>query len=140
MEKITSYYQGDGLVEAHIGKHRLVVDKPRYEGGYDRGPTPIELFISSLGTCVAMVISTYCEEHNIDATDLEVEIRYDTDQQQTQITYIAVNIEIPYGDIQNREQAIARVAKHCSVHKTIQTLDNIEFSILGKREIISNIW
>ena len=123
-----------------MGKHRLTIDKPRYDGGHDRGPTPIELFISSLGTCVAMVISTYCEEHNIDATDLEVEIRYDTDARQTQITDIAVNIEIPYGDIQDREQAIARVAKLCSVHKTIQTLDKINFSILGKKEIVSNIW
>lgn len=140
MEKIKSYYKGNGLVETQIGKHRLMIDKPRYAGGNDRGPTPIELFISSLGTCVNMVISTYCEEHNIDARDLEVEIRYDTDEQQEHITYVAVDIEIPYGEIQNREQAIARVAKHCSVHKTIQTLNNIDFSILGKKEIISNIW
>jgi putative redox protein len=140
MKKIMSYYKSDGLVEAHIGKHRLIIDKSRELGGHDRGPTPIELFIASLGTCVNMVISTYCEEHNIDATDLEVEIRYDTDERQTQITCVTVDIEIPYGDIENREQAIARVAKHCSVHKTIQTLENIEFSILGKKEIASNIW
>ncbi len=140
MHRISSFYKGDGMVEAHIGKHRLTIDKPRYVGGHDRGPTPIELFISSLGTCVNMVISTYCEEHNIDPTDLEVEIRYETDNEQEHITYVGVDIEIPYGEIENREQAIARVAQHCSVHKTIQTLHNIEFSILGKKEIISNIW
>lgn len=140
MAKILSYYRGDGIVEAQIGKHRLMIDKPRYIGGHDRGPTPIELFISSLSTCVAMVISTYCEEHNIDATDLEVEIRYDTDEEQANITCLQVNIEIPYGEIDNREKAIERVAKHCAVHKTIQNIKSIEFSILGKKEIVSHIW
>lgn len=140
MAKIMSYYKGDGLVEAHIGKHRLKIDRPRYVGGQDRGPTPIELFISSLGTCVAMVISTYCEEHGIDATDLQVEIQYETDADQANMTSIAVDIEIPNGDIENREKAIERVAKHCSVHKTIQKLDSVEFTILGKKEIVSNVW
>jgi len=140
MAKIFSYYKGDGIVEARIGKHRLTVDKPTGYGGNDRGPTPIELFVSSLGTCVAMVISTYCEEHHIDAHDLQVEINYETDDYQTRITEVSVDIELPYGEIQDRENAIARVAKHCAVHKTIQTLDNIEFTILGKKEIVSNIW
>jgi len=140
MAKILSYYKGDGLVEAQIGKHRLTIDKPRFSGGRDRGPTPIELFISSLGTCVAMVISTYCEEHGIDATDLQVEIQYETDADQTNMTNIGVDIEIPNGVIDNREKAIERVAKHCSVHKTIQNLDNIEFTIMGRKEIVSNVW
>ena len=140
MEKITSYYQGNGLVEAHIGKHRITIDKPRQMGGHDHGPTPIELLFTSLATCVNMVISAYCENHDIDAKGIQVDIRYETDDMQTKVTEVKVNIEIPRGDIQDREEAIAQVAKLCSVHKTIQTLDNIEFSILGRKEIISNIW
>jgi len=140
MAKIMSYYKGDGMVEAQIGKHRLTVDKPRFVGGHDRGPTPIELFVSSLGTCVTMVISTYCEEHGIDATDMRVEIRYETDADQANLTCLVVDIEIPNGDIDNREKAIERVAKHCSVHRSIGSVDRIDFSILGKKEIVSNIW
>lgn len=140
MAKIISKYQGNGLVEAQIGKHRITVDKSYQTGGKDRGPSPVELFVSSLGTCVTMVISTYCEEHNIDASDLMVEIHYETDELQSRITCVTVNIELPFGNIQDREQALARVAKLCGIHKTIQTLGNIEFTILGKKEIISNIW
>lgn len=140
MAKVINHYQGDGLIESHMGKHRVIVDKSYEAGGHDRGPTPVELFIASLGSCVTMVISTYCEEHHIDTTDLRVEMRYETDSSQTRITCVTVDIELPYGEIQYREQALARVAKLCGIHKTIQSLGNIEFTILGKKEIISNIW
>ena len=140
MAKIINHYRGDGLVETQMGKHRLAVDKSYESGGNDRGPAPVELFIASLGSCVTMVISNYCEDHNIDATDLQVEIHYETDLEQAHITGAMVDIELPHGEIQHREQALERVAKLCGIHKTIQTLGNIEFSILGKKEIISHIW
>ena len=36
-----------------IRGHRIVVDQPVEDGGGDAGPTPTELFVASLASCVA---------------------------------------------------------------------------------------
>jgi uncharacterized OsmC-like protein len=37
--------------ETTLGNHRLLIDVPASMGGKDRGPTPPELFVASLGSC-----------------------------------------------------------------------------------------
>ena len=50
MAKITTYYKGDMLFESKLGTHSIIIDVPAGMGGTDRGPTPPELFIASLGS------------------------------------------------------------------------------------------
>jgi putative redox protein len=62
MASITTYYKGDMRFEAVMGEHRLVIDAPASIGGTGRGPTPPELFVTSLGSCVAAFVARYCEQ------------------------------------------------------------------------------
>jgi len=50
---------------------RLVPGENR--GGADRGPEPAQLFVVSLGSCVAAIVLAYCETHDLDAIDFEFE-------------------------------------------------------------------
>jgi uncharacterized OsmC-like protein len=56
MPAITTTYQGDMAFETVLGRHRLLIDVPAAMGGQDRGPTPPELFVASLGSCVAAFV------------------------------------------------------------------------------------
>ena len=45
--------------EAVVRGHRIVVDQPADAGGDDSAPTPVELFVASLATCVAYYAGRY---------------------------------------------------------------------------------
>ena len=56
MGTITTRALGGMAFESAIGVHRLIIDVPEAMGGQGRGPTPPELFVASLGSCVAAFV------------------------------------------------------------------------------------
>lgn len=66
-------------IELRTGAHRLVADEPAASGGGDTGPTPFGLLLSGLGACTAMTLRIYAERKGWALTSLEVDVRYDLD-------------------------------------------------------------
>ncbi len=56
--------------EVSVRGHRVLVDQPAGDGGQDTAPTPTELFVASLATCVAFYGGRYLTRHGIAGTDL----------------------------------------------------------------------
>lgn len=135
MAKITTYYKGDMLFESEIAGHKILIDVPYEMGGEDRGPTPPQLFIASLGSCIGAFVAHYCELKDIDARELSVDISFDKAENPTRLTNLQVEVNLPHGDCENREKAMLRVAEHCPVHETINTLDGISFKINGNGHV-----
>ena len=52
---------------------------PPPSGGGDTGPTPFGLLLSGLGACTAMTLRMYAERKGWALTSLEVDVRYDVD-------------------------------------------------------------
>ena len=135
MAKITTYYKGDMLFESKLGNHSVIVDVPAGMGGQDRGPTPPELFIASLGSCVAALVAQYCGRSGIDASDMTVDVSFDKVDDPTRLTNLKVRVDLPHGQYADRQAAIHRVAEHCPVHETILTMEGIEIDILGQEQL-----
>ena len=121
------------LFESKLGNHSVVVDVPPGMGGADRGPTPPELFIASLGTCVGAFVANYCGQAGIDASDMTVDVAFDKVEDPTRLVNLRVKVNLPKDGCNGRAKALRRVAEHCPVHETIATLEGIEFEINGKR-------
>ncbi len=138
MGKITTYYKGDMLFESKLGNHSLFIDVPASMGGKDRSPTPPELFVASLGSCVGAFVAHYCQRAGIDATDMTVDVTFDKLESPTRLDNLKVRIDLPHGEYADREAAILRVAEHCPVHETITTMQGIEIEIFDKaaRELV----
>lgn len=132
MATITTTYKGDMLFEANIGGHKITIDVPPAMGGNDRGPTPPQLFIASLGSCVGAFVAQYCERNGIDAQDMAVDVSFDKVDNPTRLVNIRATVRLPHDTCHNREAAIRRVAEHCPVHETIDTMEGIKFEILDK--------
>ncbi len=137
MATITTTYHGDMLFETQVGRHRLLTDVPESMGGQDRGLMPPQLFIASLGSCVAALIADYCEHHQLDDTDLSVDVDFEKVDGPTRLSDIRVRVHLPYValDDRRREATLARVAELCPVHMTIETVKEIDFDILGADEL-----
>ena len=134
MAKITTTYKGDMLFETHIGEHRLTIDVPPDMGGQDRGPMPPQLFIASLGSCVAALIAEYCRKHDLSAEGMTVDVEFEKAAKPTRLTNIRVVANLPNADLSGThyDDALKRVAEHCPVHETIETVEDINFDIVGK--------
>jgi uncharacterized OsmC-like protein len=134
MAKITTVHKGDMLFETELGNHKLLVDVPAGMGGSDRGPTPPEVFVASLGGCVAALIGNYCNKAGIDTEGMTVDVTYEKVSDPTRLTDIRVHVDLPHGDISGREKALIRVAERCPVHETICRMDSVGIEVSGKSE------
>lgn len=132
MGKLTTYYKGDMLFESKVGNHSILIDVPPAMGGSDRSPTPPEFFVASLGSCVAAFVANYCHQVGIDSRDMSVDVTFDKAEDPTRLVNLKVQINLPYGDVEKREKAILRVAEHCPVHETMETLQGVEITLNGK--------
>ena len=132
MAKITTFYKGDMLFESKIGNHSLVIDVPDSMGGTDRGPTPPQVFVASLGSCIAAFVANYCNNVNLDTTGLTVDVSFDKVEDPTRLANVKVDVNLPNAETKGREKAILRVAGHCPVHETICTLEEVDIVIKGK--------
>lgn len=139
MGKITTYYKGDMLFESQLGNHRLLIDVPASMGGSDRAPTPPEVFVASLGSCVGAFVAQYCAKSNIDAREMTIDVSFDKVEDPTRLENIKVTITLPYGECGRRKEALRRVAEHCPVHETINTLKEVEFELLGSQAVATAI-
>ena len=135
MPTITTTSLGNGAFESLLGRHPIVTDVPTEMGGEDRGPEPAQLFIVSLGACVAAIVQAYCNAHDLDGRDLRVDVDFEKTGEPARLRRIRVRIAVPHADMSSDRlrTVIQRVAEHCPVHATISTLDAIQFEFEGER-------
>lgn len=131
MGKITTYHKGGMLFESQIGEHRLLIEGPESWGGKNTAPMPPQLFMASIGSCVGVLVSHFCDTHRLDPTGMSVDVTYDAAEHPTRFTNIVVTIHLPNAqcDDQCTRNAIQHVAEHCPVHETITLLEEIKFEI-----------
>ena len=137
MATITTTAVGDKSFESVVGRHRIVTDVPTPMGGQDRGLGPAQLFVVSLGSCVATLVQEYCEHHDVDARDLRVDVDYEKVSQPARLRGIRVRIAVPHADLTDDRlrTILQRVAEHCPVHETISTMGATQFEFEGERGI-----
>src|SRR4030095_9275929 len=59
-------------VTVGVGPHELTADLPPDEGGADGGPSPHDLLLRALGTCVVMTVQWAGTKHHIPLRGVEV--------------------------------------------------------------------
>lgn len=133
METITTTYQGGALFETSIGRHTLQTDVPESMGGKDRALQPPQLFIASIGTCVGAMVADYARRHDLDPSGMTVDVSFEKAAQPTRLTNIAVRVHLPNARIGDERirSILKRVAEHCPVHETMETLEDVQFDVVS---------
>ncbi len=112
-------HQAGDRFDIVIRDHTVTTDQPEVAGGDDTGPTPTELFVGSIASCVAFYARRYLARHHIDAEGLSVEASYELDTKPARVAGIEINLQVPPGLSQARREALLAVAGHCTVHNSI---------------------
>ncbi len=101
--------------------HEVLVDQPAPLGA-DDAPTPTELFVGSLATCVAFYAGRYLTRHGMSREGLGVAVSYTmaTDRP-ARVTSIRLTLRVPEDLPEQRRAALLAVASHCTVHNSLTT-------------------
>ena len=76
MPDVTVRHEEGDRFRATIRGHQLVIDQPVEDGGTDAGPTPTELFVAGLASCVAFYAERYLRRHHLPVDGLAVDCTY----------------------------------------------------------------
>jgi putative redox protein len=104
----------------NIRGHQIHVDQPLDAGGEDTAPTPTELFIAGLASCVAFYARRYLARHNIDPAGLAVTASFTIGGRPTRVTDVTVRLTPPPALPAERRDAFYAVAAGCTVHHTLE--------------------
>jgi uncharacterized OsmC-like protein len=112
---------GDGRYAVQVRGHELIVDQPVDAGGTDLGPTPVELFVASLASCVAHYAGSFLARHHLCRDGLRVDTTWQmADDRPTRVAAVTVCITPPPAFPPGRLPALLAVARACTVHNTLE--------------------
>ena len=111
--------------------HLLTVDQPVADGGDDTAPTPTELFVASLVSCVAFYARRYLARHGLLTDGLRVTGDYDMAPRPVRVARVRIDITLPEGMPDGRREALLAVASHCTVHNSLTAPPEVSVALAG---------
>ena len=127
-ELVVRHLDGDRFA-VDVRGHTLLVDQPAEAGGTDTAPTPTELFVAGLASCVAFYARRYLARHQIDGSGLTVSASYEIGGRPTRVLRTIIVVTPPADLPAERRDAFLAVASHCTVHNTLTEPADIEIAL-----------
>jgi putative redox protein len=116
---VTVHHLDGDRFAINVRDHTFTVDQPVADGGTDTAPTPTELFVASLASCVAFYARRYLARHQLPTSGLTVMAGYAIEPRPARVADITIDITLPDGVPADRHDALLAVASHCTVHNTL---------------------
>lgn len=124
-------HRGGDRFDIAVRGHVLHVDQPADAGGEDCAPTPTELFVAGLASCVAFYARRYLHRHGLPTEGLAVAARYEIGPRPARVTAIDVQVTAPDGLPDDRRDALLAVASHCTVHNSLTLPPEVTVAFTG---------
>lgn len=115
-------------VKAQSSTAQIYVDKAK-EAYASLGPNPLELFLSSLGSCIGIYAKRYFTMHSIVFKKLTIESKADfSEDSPARLINIKVKVhtDVNLGD---KRDVFMRFISNCPIHNTVKNTKEIEITI-----------
>ncbi|MGW7520105.1 OsmC family protein [Streptomyces sp. NPDC054796] len=115
---------------AHVGGHEIVVDQPTEAGGDGNGPTPVELFVVSLASCVAFYAGGFLTRIGVRREGLRVtaDFAMATDRP-TRVARIGLTLTVPARLTEQQRRRLLAVVNHCTVGSSLRQPPRVEIRL-----------
>ncbi|MEK7450254.1 MAG: OsmC family protein [Planctomycetota bacterium] len=118
-----------GPADSGTSRHQIVTDQPVNAGGQDEGPTPPELFVSSLATCVGVYTIFYCQRHKINYQGFTVKTQWAKAENPVRVGSVSMQISLPDGCPAEHKDKLHAFVEKCLVHNSLRISPEIEIKI-----------
>lgn len=117
------------IFRAHVRGHEIAVDQPLDNNGEDTAPTPTELLVAALGTCVGLYANSFLRRHEVDTSGLSLEVIWEKATNPDRISAFSIKLHVPAGVPEKLRLPLLRVAKSCYVHNTMANHPAVEVEL-----------
>ena len=131
MPAVTVTHEKADRFSIDVRGHVLYVDQPTADGGDDTAPTPTELFVASLASCVAFYARRYLRRHGLPEEGLSVSAEAEMGSKPARVASMRVTVTLPDGVPDEKRQALLAVASHCTVHNTLTQAPDVVVELAG---------
>ena len=145
MPRLKSYSVTSTLTEgprSHtpICDHELILDQPKMAGGTDQGPTPIDAFLATIGSCLGTIARIVAKQEKITLDKMEFTVSGEIDldillgrSDEGRAGFTSINVEalIESPDLNEEEKHafLQEVDRRCPVSETVLNGTAFEFSV-----------
>ena len=145
MSKLKTYTVKTTLVDGPmaqtpIGNHGFILDQPITAGGTDKGPTPIDAFLSTISSCLGTIARIVARQRGVKIDKMEFQVSGEIDidillgrSDEGRAGFKSINIdayiESPDLDEEGKIQFLHEVDRRCPVSETVLNGSSIEINL-----------
>ena len=120
----------DGVrFEAETRGHRIEIDQPIGGGGQDRGMTPPELLLASLGSCAAYYAVEYLRARNLPTEGVEVKVHAEKAAGPARLGSFLIEVLVPELHEERHVEGLKAAVKKCLIHNTLLHAPSMEIAV-----------
>lgn len=112
-------FEGGMKINAYIDDMCIPTDLPESEGGERSAPTPFELFLGALGTCVGVYAKRFCEAREIETNGLGISVDCEFAEKEMHCKAMHFTITKPAGFPEKYDKALLKAVEQCTVKKNV---------------------
>lgn len=107
----------------------MIVDLPAQRGGTDKGLSPPEHLIASLGACVGVYVREFAAARNIPHEGFHIELDWDRAEKPERIGSISIRLHMPCKVPEQYREPLIRAAEQCVVHNTLRIAPQVTLAL-----------
>ena len=137
---VTTALESGPLAQTSIGEHTLLLDQPVAAGGTDLGPTPVDAFLATIGSCLGTIARLVAHQKKITLEKMEFKVsgEFDVDillgrSEEGEAGFQSLNVdavlESPDLDEQGKIGFLKEVDRGCPVSETVLNAAPVSFNL-----------
>ncbi len=130
--RIEAVFPGGSEVRAKVQGHSVLTDQSEDHGGKDLGPTPFDLFLTSIATCAGFYAMRFCQKRSISTKELVLSLETERNPETLRLETIKLELKVPDDFPAKYHKAILRAMDQCAVKKAIVDPPDIHSEVKGR--------
>ena len=110
-------FAGGLKVDASFDGGVIRTDQPTQAGGEGSAPSPFNLFLASLGTCVGIFMLAFMKQRRIPTDGSGITMTSEADRERGMIGKVGFELHLPPEFPEKYEQAVVRAVEQCTVKR-----------------------
>ena len=122
-------FPGGKKVYAQYSDFTVKTDQSVADGGSGVAPSPFDLFLASIGTCIGYYVLSFCQKKNIPTQNITLHASMQRNQKTHLVEHCDITINVPNDFPKKYENAVIKAAEVCTVKRHLQNPPKIDIKV-----------